>query len=345
MFKRSLIVVLVMSMVVASGAFAQPYTIGVSNSFVGSEWRTQMIENLKEVNSRYMEEGLTNELVIQNQTVQVQGQIQQIRNLMNRGVDAIIVNPNSQSGLNQVIADAEAAGIEVISVDQQVSAPQAVNVVINQTEWARTSARWLATQLGGEGDVVVINGLAGHPANEARSKGVKDVFGHFPDIDILNTVNAGWDQATAQQKMSNILAAQPDIDAVWTQDGMAVGVLRAVRAANLDEWPILMGEARAGYIQLWHEVQQDRPNFTTYGVINPPGIAASGLKIAVDMLQGKELKEGILTGPFDNSIYQQIPGTVSKHNFDQEYAKHRDKSSAYTLDGIMTEAEAESFFK
>lgn len=328
-------------------AFAQePFTIGISNGFVGSEWRSQMVEDLEQVNAEYMDEGLTNELVVQSQSVDVQGQIQQIRNLINRGVDALIINPNSQSGLNQVIADAAAAGIVVIAVDQQVSAPQAVNVVIPQAEWARMSARWVAQHMDGEGDLIVVNGLAGHPANEARWAGAQEVFDAFEGINILNVINAGWDEATGQQKVSNLLASQPDVDAIWSQDGMAAGALRAVRAAELDSFPVIAGEARVGYMRLWQEIQEnENPDFTSYGVINPPGIGASGLRIAVEMLKGRELKDGILSGPFDNSIFFNIAGTVNKVNFPTEMAKVTDRPDPFALDSIMTRTDADAHFK
>lgn len=37
----------------AACQYEAPFTIGVSNSFVGSEWRTQMISNMQEVNEQY----------------------------------------------------------------------------------------------------------------------------------------------------------------------------------------------------------------------------------------------------------------------------------------------------
>ena len=33
-----------------------PFTIGVSNGFISSEWRTQMIDDLKRVNNEYKQE-------------------------------------------------------------------------------------------------------------------------------------------------------------------------------------------------------------------------------------------------------------------------------------------------
>lgn len=322
-----------------------PFTIGISNGFVGSEWRTQMIAELQAANETYKAAGLTNDLVIESADTDVQGQTQQIRNLINRGVNAIIINPNSPDGLNPVIKEAKEAGIIVIAVDQEISAPEAINVVIDQTEWARMSATWLAEQLGGKGNVVVINGIAGHPANEARYNGVKEVFAANPDIKVLNVVNANWDQATGQQKMADLLASQPDINGVWTQDGMALGVLQALNTANPSTWPVVVGEARAGYMKLWNTIKEKQPSFNSYGVVNPPAIGVSGMRVALQLLQGKQFKDDALKGATKNSLYVPIPGTVSNTNFDAEYARIKDKTDGYVLDGSISDAEAAAFFK
>ncbi len=326
---------------------AQPtkkFTIGVSNPFVGSEWRSQMIKDLQEVNAEYMAQGITNELIIESYDTDVQGQIQQIRNLMNKGVDAIIVNPSDAAGLNAVLQEAIDAGILVVSVDQEVSAKGAINVAIDQAEWARISARWLVEKLGGKGNVVMINGITGHPANEARVKAATEVF-QQAGINILNSVEGKWDQATGQQKMADMLAAYPNIDGVWAQDGVALGALRAVQAANPAKWPVMVGEARAGYLQAWKEVLQTKPDFESIGVINPPGQCATGLRVAVKLLQGKKLRSDILKGAAGNTIYVPIPGIVTKRNFDTIYETVKDKSDWYTLDSILSDAEVDAFFE
>jgi ribose transport system substrate-binding protein len=328
----------------AAGAASGPFTIGISNGFVGSEWRTQMIQNLQDVNAEYKAAGVTNDLVIESADTDVPGQIQQIRNLISKGVNAIIINPNDIKALNPVIKEAKDAGIVVITIDQEITSPDTINVVIDQKEWAKMSAKWLAEQLGGKGNVVVINGIAGHPANEARYNGVKEVFAEYPDLKVLNVVNANWDQATGQQKMAELLSSQSSIDGIWTQDGMASGVLRAVMAANPSKLPIEVGEARAEYLKLWDQMRQKDANWTSYGVINPPGVAASGLRVAIELLQGRQLKDE-LKGEAKNTIYVPIPGFVDKGNFDAEFAKYKDKPDSYTLDGILTADEAKALFK
>jgi len=340
---------LAMAALATSFAVAQNKTIriGISNGFVGSEWRTQMLDNIKAVAVDYKKAGINVELVIQSADVDVQGQIQQIRNLINAKVDGILINPNSQTGLNQVIKEATDAGIKVVVVDQEVSAPTAINVAIDQRAWAKDKMDWLAKTLGGKGNIVIINGIAGHPANEARVAGEQDSLKNYPGIKVLNSANADWDQAKGQQVMSSLLASQPNIDGVFTQDGMGQGVLRALIAAKPKKMPVVSGEAYVGYMKLWAEIKKSYPNFKSYGLANPPGVGASGLRILINLVQGKQLKDGVLKGPYKNTIYVPIPARVDDSTLSSTLADliAKGKADTYTMDGYLTQAQADNYFK
>ncbi len=326
-------------------AAAGPFTIGLSNNFVGSEWRTQMIQNMQDVNQELMAAGLTNELVIESADADAQGQIAQIQNLENKGVDGIIINPGDVNALNPTLEDVVAAGIPVIAVDQEICAEGVINVVIDQKQWAKISAQWLADQLGGKGDIVLIEGFVGHPANEARMAGVQEVLDQYPDIKVVGRDTGKWDQATGQQVMSNFLASIPQIDGVWTQDGMANGVLTAIQTANPAKWPVVSGEARQSYLALWNEVLKDHPDFRSIGVVNPPGVGASGLRVMVNLLQGKQIDTTQLAGPCGNTLYVPIPDPTTSENFADAYAAVQDLPASYTVDNMITQKQADAFFK
>lgn len=326
-------------------AWAQSYTVGVSNGFISSEWRTQMLKNMEEVAAELSEQGIDIDLIVESANVDVQGQIQQIQNLINRGVDAIIVNPNDQNALNLAFEEAVDEGIVVIAVDQEVSAEGVYNVAINQKEWAKESAQWLAETLGGEGDIILIEGFVGHPANEARMEGVEEVLAEYPDINVVGRESGGWDQATAQQVTSDLFASIPNIDAVWTQDGMAQGVWTAIRTANPENFPIGTGEAIAGYLKLWDDISAEQPDFQSYAVMNPPGQGASGLRVAVELLQGNEIDESQLEGPFGNTIYVPIPGRVTADNFAEMLEMNAGQPDTYVLDGIISQEDAASYME
>ena len=166
-----------------------------------------------------------------------------------------------------------------------------------------------------------------------------------PASKLLSNVNADWDQAKAQQLVSNVLAAYPQVDAVYSQDGMAQGVLRAVLAANREKLPLVGGEARMGYLRLWNETKKTHPDFVSQGVINPPGIGASGLRVLVDLLQGKKLKAGVAGGPSKNSLLLPVPGVVDKDNVDSYLAKFAKESDAFAIDGVLSEDQLRGFFQ
>ncbi|HET9494384.1 MAG TPA: substrate-binding domain-containing protein [Chloroflexia bacterium] len=322
-----------------------PFTIGISNPFISSEYRTQMIQELIDVNKEYMDQGITTELVIESADTDVPGQIQQLQNLISRNVDAILVNPGDVNALNATLTEAVNKGIIVISVDQELSTQGVYNVGIDQKEWAKTSAQWLADKLGGQGNIVLIEGIPGHPANVARMEGVEEVLAEYPNISVLGRDTAGWDEATGQQVMSNFLASFPNLDGYWTQDGMAIGAFQAVLAANPSKFPVPVLEARCQALQLWDQRLQEDPNFESIAVANPPGVAPTGLRIAVNMLQGKQVDESKLGGANGLSFVIPVPVTVTKDNFRDVFdTQCKDKPATYLLDGIMTDEEVQQFF-
>jgi ribose transport system substrate-binding protein len=324
-----------------------PFTIGISNPFITSEYRTQMIDELIETNAEYMEQGLTNELVIESFNTDVAGQIEQIENLMNQGVDAMLVNPGDAVALNTILEEAVQAGILVMSIDQEIEAEGVINVGHDQYEWAKISADWFAEKLQ-EGDVVLIEGFIGHPANDLRMSAVYDAFADYPGINVLASESGSWDEATGQQVMSNFLAAYPNLNGYWTQDGMAIGALEAVIAANPDPMPVGVGEARVKFLKLWKEMLDANPDFETIAVANAPGVNSTALRIAVEMLQGRELDETKLGGQFGHQIVIPVPVVVTPENFDEMYNTYVVEGGfpdSYLMTGIMTEDEIQQFLK
>lgn len=314
------------------------YTIGVSNGFVGSEWRGQMIREMERVADE-----LGMELIIESGDVDIPGQQQQIQNLLNQDIDALIVNPNSTDALNSVLEEAVESGIVVLAIDGEVSAEGVPTVAIDQTEWGRTISSWLFEEMGGSGDIVVIEGVVGHPANEYRMAGFDEVLAEYPDINVVARDAGNWDQATAQQVMSDFIASTDNIDGVWVQDGMAVGALRAVQSAGIDPYPAMLGECRVDYLQLWNEALNTQDDFEAFCAVNPPGVGASALRIAYEMLQGAEIDPEVFEGGFDSTIHVPIPYTISNDNFQEQFELFGDEAESYHMDGIITQEEADAY--
>ena len=317
---------------------AADYKIGLSNGWVGSEWRTQMIEEAQAAAAAWKEKGHNVEVVVQSANVDVPGQIAHVQNFINEGVNAIIINPNSPTAFDPIFAQAKEAGILVISTDAEVSSPDALYVGIDQKAWGAAGAEWLAKTLDGKGSVVAINGVAGHPANEMRVAGYKEVFAKYPDIKLVNEVNAVWDQAKGQQAMQNILATYPDVTGVWVQDGMAAGAWKSIMDAKKTDIAAT-GEIRKDLIDIW---TTDKLN--SGASVNPPGVMASALNVAVLMLDGKELKEPATAGQYKNAMYLPIP-FIDSSNLAEAAKQTEGKPGYYSYTSQLSIEDAEKLFK
>lgn len=322
-----------------ASAQAETFTIGLSNGWVGSEWRTQMIEEAQAAAKDWEAKGHTVNVVVQSANVDVPGQIAHVRNFISQGVDAIIINPNSPTAFDPVFAQAKEAGILVISTDAEVSSPDATYVGIDQTAWGARGAEWLAEALDGKGKVVAINGVAGHPANEMRVAGYRSVFEKHPGIEIVNEVNANWDQAQGQQAMQNILATYPDVAGVWVQDGMAAGAWKSIQDAGKAGDIAATGEIRKDFIDLW-----TAEKLNSGASVNPPGVMASALNVAVFMLDGRELKEPATAGQYGNAMYLPIP-FIDSSNLAEAAAQLEGKPGHYSYTSALSIEDAEALFK
>jgi ribose transport system substrate-binding protein len=163
----------------------------------------------------------------------------------------------------------------------------------------------------------------------------------YPGIKLLATANGNWDQAAAQQKMSDLLGSFPNIDGVLTQDGMTLGILRAFDAAGR-KIPPVSGETQVAFIKEWKK-RKDASGFTTFGVENSPGAVSTSLGIGVRLLQGKKLKADVFAAP--NVIWTKPSLFVDNDNIDQIYAKYKDVADAYYVNTWYTEAAIDALFQ
>jgi ribose transport system substrate-binding protein len=171
-----------------------------------------------------------------------------------------------------------------------------------------------------------------------RVAGYREVFAKYPGIKILNEVNANWDEAQGQQAMQNLLATYPDIKGVWVQDGMAAGAWRALTAAKRTD-VAATGEVRVDFLKLWHD-----NHYNSGASVNPPGVMASALNVAVLKLQGREFKDGIFQGQYGNAVYLPIP-LIDNSNFEQIYEKVKDAPGYVSVTTVITPDQAERAFK
>jgi ribose transport system substrate-binding protein len=313
-------------------------SIGLSNGYFGTEWRNQMIDGAKTQFELYKSQGLASDLIVQQSGPNTGQQIQDMRNMIRQKVGAIMVDANSATALNGVISEAERAKVPVISFDQAVTNKYAINVTVDHYKWGQRYAQWIADQLHGQGNVVVLDGIPGHPAAEARKKAALETFAKYPGIKVVWSGYGEWDEAKAQSVMATVIAAQPKIDAVFTEDAMALGVLRAFENANR-RVGVMTGEAQKGFLEAWKKERDAGNPMKVFVQANPPDISRTALGFAVRIANGRALK------PLpDNTYYYPISKTVTDQTLDETLASMKDKPDSYFLAEWLSDSQFDALF-
>jgi ribose transport system substrate-binding protein len=223
-----------------------PFIIGVSNSYIGNAWRTQMIQMAQAFAETEDVAPLIDDLIIVSTGDDVEAQIAAMDNMIALGVDAIVINAINPTSFDAVVTRAWDAGIPVISFDGIVESPEALIVNEDQIEFGAVMARDLVERMDGEGNVIMVNGVPGTSVDSDRIAGAKAVFEEYPDISVVAELEGRWDSGTAQTVVADYLATQPEVDGVWVQGGTP-GVLQAFIDAGYEDLPPVAGEGENGF--------------------------------------------------------------------------------------------------
>lgn len=283
--KKLLSTAAVLAMLTPAGAIADgnaDYTIGVSNTVQGNGWREQMICAMR---AQAAVEGDVSGLIVAHRNTDAAGQLEDLNNLIEAGVDAIVLNPANPDALNSALDAAIEQGIVVVAVDAGVTAQGAYILSNNQEEYAYLGARWLFEQLGGEGDVVYMRGIAGVSADTDRDNGFQRALAEFPGITVVHEVFTGWQQDQGKQQMFDFLATGIPFDGVWTS-GIDNVIVDAFLESGAPLVPIV-GADNAGFVQYLTEVE----GLTGAAVTNPGSVGGAGIALAVDILNGNAPEE------------------------------------------------------
>ncbi len=253
------------------------YSLGVSNTVQGNGWREEMICSIK---AQAKVSGEVADLTIAHRNTDAAGQLEDIRNLISAGVDAIIVNPVSPDAVNAALEEAMEQDIVVVAVDQAVTAEGAYLLANNQEEYGYLGASWLFEQLGGEGRVVYMRGAAGATADDDRDRGFQRALEEHPGIEVVAEVHTGWDQATGAQQINDIIASGEEFDGVWTSgiDNVIVDAL-----VDADMLVPVVGADNAGFVQQLIEVE----GLEGAAVTNPASVGGAGVTLALQILNGE----------------------------------------------------------
>ncbi|MBC7283675.1 ABC transporter substrate-binding protein [Hoeflea sp.] len=274
-----------------------PWKIGYASSYAGNTWRANAMDPLQnEIIPKWKELGLISEVIVTQSNLNDSTQIQQMRQLVDQGVDAIFVCCSNPTALNQTVQYAHDKGVPVFSMTGYLTAPTAVNSSVNYQVAGFEIGKRMAEDLGGEGNVLVVEGIPGTSGSDSQDRGVKAGLATAPGINIVGSIAGMWTDQVAQGEVQKWLATHPGkLDGVVVQSAAEMGVLRALKQSGREGVKVAVG-GELGALCTWRK----NPNLISAAVQTWPPADDINLiwRIMMRTLQGQGPKvQSILVDP------------------------------------------------
>jgi ribose transport system substrate-binding protein len=294
------------------------YTIGFSNSYGGNTYRQTMEALFRKLADQMVADGTLKSYKMLQSNNNVATQVSQIESLILEGVNAIIIDPGSASGLNGAIEKAVKAKIPVVIVnDGPITSELAYQINWDTDAMASNAANHLADLMGKKGTIIEIRGLAGVPFDDAFHGSVVKALQAFPDIKVVGTVYGEWTESVAQQQVASILPGIPQVDGILGQGGDEYGALQAFQAAGR-KIPIIIGGNRGNFLTWWSH-EKAKNGYKSFSWAANPWSAASGLYVAIDLLRGVSVPKEMIMPAL--SITQDMVDNFANLKADEVAAK------------------------
>ena len=276
------------TLALAGAASADTIRIGITQNNVGIDSYQTTYERA------FIEAADANddvEVIVLDAGGDVSRQINQMQDLIQQGVDAIIIWPTDGQAVVPAVRNAHREGIPVIVTNSNIAEAGLDFIAAfsgpNNIQQGIYSAEMMCEALEGEGQIVQITGMPGYTTAIERQQGFDDRLAELcPDVVQLDIQPGDWNRERAQRTMETFLTRFDNIDGVYSgDDNMGVGALNAAIDAGRAEGMVFIGATNfaVGYDAMargeyWGSVHQ-----------SPVDDARAALQTALDVLAGEDV--------------------------------------------------------
>lgn len=212
-------------------------------------------------------------------------QVSKIENMLVQDVDALVLLPQEPAPLTGICEQAVKKGVYLVVVDRGLTKDvQNLTIAGDNAGFGRTCAEEMAKQLGGKGDILIMEGIPCE-VNTLRVDAFKEVMKKYPGIRILESQTSYWSTEKGLKLMENFLQKYPKIDAVWAgDDDVLLGALKAYEESGRRDIKLMIG---GGGSKTVVRKVLDKDPLVPFNVTYPPRMIAYGVEYAVAHLKGK----------------------------------------------------------
>ena len=217
-------------------------------------------------------------------------QSEQIIEMADRGIDALLLNPVSDAVL-PAVEEISRRGIPVLTIDRAIHSSCVVcHIASDNFAGGRMAGDYLVEALYRDGRIVEIMGTEGSSAAYERGQGFREAINTHSDIQIVSTISAEFSRDLAMEKFTVLLEEDSDIDGVFAHnDDMILGAMEATRQAGIDGILFVGFDAVAEAI-----IAVENGELLATVAQRPTEMGRLGIETVVDYLSGSEVPDSIM---------------------------------------------------
>lgn len=324
-----------------------PWTVGYASSYAGNTWRAAVMDRLQnELIPKWKKLGLIKDVIITQSNLKDATQIQQMRQLVDQGVDALIVCCSNPTALNQSVKYAYDKGVPTFSAVGYLTSPYSINTSANFVLGGHMMGEWMANEIGKKGNVLIVEGIPGTSASDSQDRGIKLALKQYPDVKIAGSVAGMWTDQVAQAEIQKWLATNPaELNGIIIQSASELGALRALKQSGRKMVPITIG-GESGALCYWRK----NPKYVSSALQAwPPGDDFElAWNVMMRTLQGQSPKvQSILVEPIKytyEALEQALPADCSEDSDKwTQVGAQRWASKSYLDNFFLRPADPEKF--
>lgn len=234
MKKLTILLIAILAVIVFSGsAFAQDdtddLTIGIAFQQMNNPYFVVMEEAFVDA-----AESIGADTEVTDAQHDVAKQVSDIEDMIQKGIDILIINPTDTDGVESAVESAKEAGVVVVAVDADAAGPRDAYVSSENYDAGYKAGEYMAEELDGSGKVAILNGIPTDGILD-RVEGFKEAIGEHSDIEIVDDQNGKQEEAEAMTVTENMLQSNPDLDAIFSvNDTGGLGCYSAIETSGKD---------------------------------------------------------------------------------------------------------------
>lgn len=208
----------------------------------------------------------------------------QLDDLKTWGAQAIIAFPQWE-GMEVPIQTAIDEGIVVVNFDIQINAEGIYLVTGDNESMGVESAKYIVDKIGTTGTVVALPVPTSGSVSELRMKGFNDTIKEIaPEMNIIEYATA-FTREDGLKDFTDILAANPQIDAVYSlDDETSIGVIQAIADADRTDIKVITG---GGGSQEYFKMMPENENIWICTALYSPLMVKDAVDVAIAVLNGE----------------------------------------------------------